>query len=157
MKKQYEQVKQFHAACGVEMPDKPTMLDIGDDDAMFFYTNHLSVVNDNLRKDLDGGVMYFRTSLMLEELIEFMDATTIEDQADALIDLMYFAIGTFTLMGLNPEPIFNIVANANLGKVMPDGTVLRDEQGKIMKPDGWKERFAPEAKIRREIQLQGAQ
>ncbi len=57
---------------------------------------------------------------------------TIEDQTDALIDLIYFAVGTFVLMGVEPERIFDIV---HAGKVGSDSKVTKNEQGKILKPD----------------------
>ncbi|QGR00171.1 hypothetical protein EHS13_20010 [Paenibacillus psychroresistens] len=100
-----------------------------------------------------GGIVAKRVSWMLEELTEFAAAHTIEDQVDALIDLLYFTIGTFTIMGVKPEAIFDIVHAANMGKVT-DGKVTRNEQGKILKPEGWKERFAPEPKIIAEINKQ---
>lgn len=124
MDKAYNQVKEFHTACSIAMPKVPTML---------------------------KGEVLERSSWMLEELVEFMKAQTIEDQSDALIDLIYFALGTFTLMGVNPQPIFNIVQNANMSKVGQGGKVIRNEQGKIMKPDGWK---APEPLIVKEIERQ---
>lgn len=153
MNKQFDQVKQFHAACGIEMPDKPTLLESRD----MQITNSFASDLQNLcreMKDHPKCEVLQRASWMLEELIEFMSAETIEDQADALCDLQYFSIGTNTLIGVKPEPIFNIVQAANMGKVGPDGKVLRDEQGKIRKPEGWHENFAPEGKIRAEIERQ---
>ncbi|MGQ0451977.1 hypothetical protein ACT4UM_00955 [Bacillus sp. SS-TM] len=41
-----------------------------------------------------------RASFMQEELEEFLEATTVEDQYDALIDLIYFAFGTFAMFAL---------------------------------------------------------
>ena len=154
MNRHFEQVKKFHAAAGIEMPTTPTMLDIGKDSMRDFYLKPLKQICEQLRSDKDGGEMYFRASLILEEFVEFMEATTIEDQIDALIDMQYLIIGTFTLMGVKPEGFFDIVANANLGKILPDGTVLRNDQGKIMKPEGWEEKYAPEGKIKEEILLQ---
>ncbi|GAE09592.1 transcriptional regulator [Paenibacillus sp. JCM 10914] len=95
-----------------------------------------------------------RSSWMLEELIEFMEAETLEDQVDALTDLIYFAIGTFTLMGVKPEPFFNIVHAANMGKLHEDGKPRFNEQGKIVKPEGWAEKYAPEPKIVQELMRQ---
>ncbi|WP_424766261.1 hypothetical protein [Paenibacillus sp. sgz302251] len=157
MKKHYDQVYRFHAAAGIEMPDKPTKLDRGGRPAWpDKYGQKLAELSEEMKmwNPMNGGEALKRASYMVEEMGEFLTAETIEDQTDALIDLIYFAIGTFTLMGVNPEPLFNIVARANLGKIMPDGTVLRDEQGKIQKPDGWKEKFAPEQKIKDEIERQ---
>jgi predicted HAD superfamily Cof-like phosphohydrolase len=151
MNKQFEMVKAFHTACDIEMPNKPTYLKGGKDDVPMI--DKLEPICEEM-KSIKGNEVMSRASWMLEELIEFIDAAHIEDQADALIDLIYFAIGTFTLMGIKPEPIFDIVQSANMGKVGPDGKVLRNDQGKIQKPEGWQENFAPESRIKAEIERQ---
>ncbi|MDR6884895.1 hypothetical protein [Bacillus sp. 3255] len=165
MDKRYEQVKQFHTACGIEMPATPTMLGREVETSILF-GNRMDDLCKSMKKfsktwtyaDNSPFPSTFpvldRASYMLEELTEFMRAKTIEDQVDALADLIYFAIGTYTLMGVEPEPIFDIVHAANMGKVGPEGKVERDEQGKIKKPEGWHENYAPEAKIRAEIARQ---
>lgn len=93
-----------------------------------------------------------RVSWMLSEIQELKKAETIHDQADALIDLMYFAVGTFVEMGVYPEKLFNIVHDANMKKLWPDGKPhYRPEDGKVIKPEGWQ---APDEAIKREIQIQ---
>ncbi|GIP02074.1 hypothetical protein J28TS4_04810 [Paenibacillus lautus] len=159
MNQQYEQVREFHEAFNQEMPDKPTMLSRNKSG------RPKSVMLGAIADDLDGicyemkqsdygGMTMKRSSWMLEELIEFMEAETLEDQVDALTDLIYFAIGTFTLMGVKPEPFFNIVHAANMGKLHEDGKPRFDEQGKIVKPEGWAEKYAPEPKIVQELMRQ---
>ena len=93
-----------------------------------------------------------RASFMQEELEEFLEATTVEDQYDALIDLIYFAFGTFAEMGVRPDKGFEIVNNANMAKLFPDGKPrFREGDGKILKPEGWQ---APEPQLRAEIERQ---
>jgi len=76
-------------------------------------------------------------------------------QVDALIDILYFTYGSFVLMGVDPERIFDIVHEANMGKIFPDGKAHFDPvTHKILKPDDWEEKYAPEAAIRKEIQRQ---
>lgn|GEM_PF-10794 len=80
------------------------------------------------------------------------------EQADAVVDLLYFTYGTFVLMGIDPHEIFQIVHNANMGKLAADGKPRFDEvTGKLLKPEGWEEKYAPEAKIREEIARQIAE
>ena len=43
---------------------------------------------------------------MNEEVAEFLVAEDIYEQADAMIDLMYFALGTMVEMGLEPDELF---------------------------------------------------
>ncbi|WP_337033233.1 hypothetical protein [Paenibacillus illinoisensis] len=158
MNKQYEQVKEFHKAFNQEMPTVPTALSSNDEvGAVKYYMNHLSYVCKDMKTDGLGGEVIKRSSWMLEELIEFMEAKSLEDQVDALTDLIYFAIGTFTLMGVKPEPFFNIVHDANMGKLHEDGKPKFDQQGKIVKPTGWTDKYAPEPKIREELKRQIAE
>ena len=61
---------------------------------------------------------------------------------DALIDTLYFTYGSFVLMGVDPERIFDIVHEANMGKVFPDGKAHFDPvTHKILKPDDWEEKY----------------
>ena len=76
-------------------------------------------------------------------------------QVDALIDLLYFTYGSFVLMGVDPERIFDIVHQANMGKIFPDGKAHFDPvTHKILKPDDWEEKYAPEPAIRAELARQ---
>lgn len=158
MNKQYEMVRKFHTACGIEMPTKPTMLDNGGGHTTEDFSFKLDNISNHMKFTSSsdfGGQILPRVAYMVEELSELLAATTIEDQADALADLIYFALGTYTLMGVKPERIFDIVANSNLGKILPDGSVIRNpDTGKIGKPDGWEEAFAPEPLIIKEIERQ---
>lgn len=59
-------------------------------------------------------------------------------QVDALIDMLYFTYGSFVLMGVDPERLFEIVHQANMGKLFPDGKAHFDPvTHKILKPDDW--------------------
>lgn len=159
MNKQYEQVCEFHLAFDQEMPDKPKMLDKGPlitnnwlIGPLHDLTNEIKAVSSQKYHGVDiGGLVAKRISWMLEELTEFAAADTLEDQTDALTDLIYIAIGTFTLMGVKPEPFFDIVHASNMGKLHEDGKPRFNEQGKIVKPDGWAEKYAPEPKIIEEL------
>ncbi|MBF0787846.1 HAD family hydrolase [Streptococcus sp. 19428wC2_LYSM12] len=76
-------------------------------------------------------------------------------QVDALLDLLYFTYGSFALMGVDPQPIFDIVHRANMGKIFPDGRAHFDPvTHKILKPDHWEEDYAPEPAIQEELDRQ---
>ena len=76
-------------------------------------------------------------------------------QVDALIDTLYLTYGSFVLMGVDPEQIFEIVHQANMGKIFPDGKAHFDPgTHKILKPDDWEEKFAPEPAIQKELDRQ---
>lgn len=80
-----------------------------------------------------------RGKWMQEELNEFYVAEDMYDQADAMIDLIYFALGTLVEMGIKPDEIFDIVHNANMAKLWPDGLPHYNKDGKTIKPAGWKD------------------
>lgn len=76
-------------------------------------------------------------------------------QSDALIDLIYFAFGTFVKMNTDPRPLIDIVHQSNMHKRFPDGSIRRDPvTNKILKPKEWYEHFAPEHRLEEEIQKQ---
>ncbi|MEK5058617.1 hypothetical protein BK126_03110 [Paenibacillus sp. FSL H7-0326] len=161
MNKQYDQVKEFHEAFNQKMPDMPCILERGrtaydrlilKDTAFELLAACRRMKNGNISSEVMK-----RASWMLEELIEFMQAENTYEQVDALTDLIYFAVGTFTLMGIKPEPFFDIVHAANMGKLHEDGKPRYDKQGKIVKPNGWQAKYAPEPKIINELRRQSAE
>ena len=80
---------------------------------------------------------------------------TLVEQVDALCDLLYFTYGSFSLLGVDPAPILKIVHEANMGKLFPDGMPhYHPVTHKVMKPADWEERFAPEPRIKAEIERQ---
>ena len=81
--------------------------------------------------------------------------TSLTGQVDALVDVLYLTYGSFALMGVDPEKVFDIVHDANMGKIFPDGKAHYDPvTHKILKPDGWEEKYAPEPAIRKELARQ---
>ncbi len=78
-----------------------------------------------------------RYAWMLEEINEFIEAEDIYEQADAMIDLIYFALGTLVEMGIKPDKLFEIVQNANMSKLWSDGKPHYNEDGKVIKPKEW--------------------
>lgn len=84
---------------------------------------------------------------------------TVEDpliaEVDALTDLLYFTYGSFALIGVDPKPIFEIVHRANMGKLFPDGKPrYHPITNKVMKPEDWQAKFAPEPLIKKELDRQ---
>jgi predicted HAD superfamily Cof-like phosphohydrolase len=102
-------------------------------------------VNESQPSRLNFERKMARSSWMQEELDEYNDAKNMTEEADALIDLIYFAIGTFVEMGLDPSYIFDIVQEANMSKLFPDGKPHYNTQNKVIKPKEW---ISPNLKIR---------
>jgi Phosphoribosyl-ATP pyrophosphohydrolase len=79
-----------------------------------------------------------RIQCMQEELNEFTKGAVnqdLEEQADALIDLVYFAIGTGNMLGLPWQALWNDVQRANMSKQA--GMGKRGHQVDCIKPQGW--------------------
>lgn len=73
-----------------------------------------------------------------EELDEFLTAKTAEDQADALLDLMYFAAGELYKMGVDGQKAFDAVHAANMQKVRGELSKRPGSKGyDATKPPGW--------------------
>jgi predicted HAD superfamily Cof-like phosphohydrolase len=122
----WEDVRGFHAAFGHPAPDAPS--------------------------PLTAETAERRAVWIEEEAQELREATTIEAQADAFIDVIYFAVGGLVNLGVRPGPLWDIVQNANMAKLWPDGRPRhRPSDGKVVKPDGWED---PGPKLAAEIRRQ---
>ena len=77
-------------------------------------------------------------TLIKEEVQELEDSTLREDDVDALIDILVVTIGALHSIGVDIEGAWDEVHRSNMAKVdMVTGVVLRREDGKILKPEGW--------------------
>jgi len=92
----------------------------------------------------------FIRKMVNDELDELEVATTKVDQADALVDAIYYICDCAVRHGMNLDPLFEIVHSANMKKVV-NGKVIRRPDGKILKPEGWEK---PEPKLEAEMHRQ---
>jgi predicted HAD superfamily Cof-like phosphohydrolase len=58
--------------------------------------------------------------------------------ADGDVDVMVVTVGSLMSQGVNVQGACGEVNRSNLDKLLPDGSVLKDANGKIQKPEGWK-------------------
>ena len=117
-------VREFTMACNDELPEHPILMN----------------------KDR----VDFIRQMVSDEMDELDDAQTVVDQADALVDAIYYICDTAVRHGMNLDKLFDIVHGANMTKVI-NGKVLRRDDGKIMKPENWQ---PPEPKLATEIRRQ---
>ncbi|MEZ5247452.1 MAG: hypothetical protein R2707_20355 [Acidimicrobiales bacterium] len=87
---------------------------------------------------MDAAAVAFVVEMVNDELEELREATDIAEQADALVDAIYYICDTAVRHGMNLDRIFDIVHGANMQKVV-DGRVIRRDDGKILKPEGWQD------------------
>lgn len=109
----WESIVVFHEKFGIPMPDMP---------------GHLP-----------GDVKDYRVNFMQEELTEYISAQTLEDQIDALIDLVVVAMGTAYMHGFDWELHWREVFNANMAKrkALLASESKRNHVLDIVKPEGW--------------------
>jgi len=126
MNEAFESVRAFHQAFGVPAAGLPHMM--------------------------APGRVSRRANWISDEVQEFRDAVSLADQADAMIDIIYFALGGLVEMGIKPDGLFSIVQAANMAKLWPDGTAHFRSDSKILKPPGWVDpRPAIEAEIDKQV------
>lgn len=110
LQKMLGQVERFHReVTGMPIPGRPTML---------------------TGEEFRASMVHLR-----EELEEFADATTLEGQADAMVDMAYIALGRLVQMGVLPGPAFEEVHEANMRKV--PGATKRGTAHDAAKPATW--------------------
>ena len=121
------QVQQFTEACNDELPRFPQPM-------------------------TSEGIAFIR-QMVNDELDELEVAQSITEQADALVDAIYYICDFAARHGINLDPLFDIVHGANMQKVV-NGKVIKREDGKILKPEGWED---PGPKLEVEMQRQSNQ
>ena len=107
----FHQVRDFHLLMDQPAPDAPTMQTV--------------------------DLIERRMNWIDSEQQELRDARTVEDQADAYIDITYFALGGLVELGVIPGELWWLAHNANMAKVWEDGRPRKMPDGKIIKPAGW--------------------
>ena len=109
----YTDVRDFHQAFGQRIGEKPELPDVSE--------------------------RTLRMKLITEEFNELCDAEEANDiveVADALADIIYIACGTAVSYGIPLDDVFAEVHGSNMAKLV-DGKVIRREDGKVQKPEGW--------------------
>ncbi|QGH72159.1 MAG: NTP-PPase [Caudovirales sp. ctOwN3] len=118
------------------------------EDVCAFHEKFGLMPKGTIPKSLDSNTAKFRILFLEEELNEFKQAVAendLEGMADALIDLVYVAMGTSVLMQLPWQQLWDEVQRANMTKVRADDETQskRGSSLDVIKPAGWK---APDIK-----------
>lgn len=113
-------VKEFTSVCNEGLPEKPVSMT--KEKAQF--------LRDMVNSEFDE----------LEEAIENND---IIGQYDAIADAWYYMGDACVKQGFNVDDVFEVVHKANMRKIV-DGKVIKNERGKVLKPEGW---YGPEEEI----------
>ena len=74
-----------------------------------------------------------------KELHEAVEANDRVEQLDALIDILVVTMGAIRAGGFDGEGAWREVMGTNFAKIDPvTGKVNKREDGKVLKPEGWK-------------------
>jgi predicted HAD superfamily Cof-like phosphohydrolase len=83
------------------------------------------------------------SNLITEEFTEFTEAYEQNDEVemlDACMDMIWVILGFCHMKGYNVDGAWSEVRKTNLSKIDANtGKVIRRSDGKILKPEGWKE------------------
>lgn len=113
----FDDVEKFLVAVGQNPPEYPTLTE--------------TATSDLYKK------------LIKEEIEEFWEAEAVADDTemlDACFDMIWVIVGYARSRGWNMDKAWVEGAASNLSKIDPEtGLVRRREDGKILKPEGWKE------------------
>lgn len=97
---------------------------------------------DGKPRTLESELRHFRIDFMEEELVEYIEASHSGDlakQLDALVDLVYVALGTAHIQGFDFNEAWRRVHEANMKKVR--AVVVTDSKRRstydVVKPAGW--------------------
>jgi predicted HAD superfamily Cof-like phosphohydrolase len=112
----FEKVAQFMIACDQEVVETPQIPD------EFTTSLRLYLIHEEVH-----------------ELVEGIRNQDIVEIADALTDILYVVYGAGHAFGIPLDKCFDEVQRSNMTKVMPDGKVLKNAEGKVMKPDTYEE------------------
>lgn len=104
------------------------------------FLSKMGYIIPNGPTDLSRTHKELRDALLKEEILEYLGAEDKEEEFDALIDIIYVAVGTCVLTGYDLEEGWRRVHEANMMKERVS-TVSESKRGSIMdvkKPKGWK-------------------
>ncbi|QYG30118.1 NTP pyrophosphohydrolase [Mammaliicoccus sciuri] len=162
----YRDVKEFHKAFSHPVAEVPTA--ISSDRAQQRADYLVEELVEFLWASVAGDEI--ETEAMINELVRntykamnkcfakgsFPKEEILLHQTDALNDINYINYGSIVETGVNPKQIFEIIQNANMNKLDPvtKKPILHPETNKIMKPEGWEEKYQPEPLIKKEIERQ---
>ena len=91
---------------------------------------------------LDKSTQAYRAHFLEEELSEFISSANLDDvvgMADALVDIVYVAMGTAYMMGLPWQQLWDEVQRSNMDKVRASDASQSKRKNSldVVKPQGW--------------------
>lgn len=149
-----ELVCQFTKESGSNIPNEPQLMT---SDEVFFLIkmmlDELCELGATVAEPHKVKMNMIKMIIDSKDIPQIKDVSTSEligEQGDALVDCYYYSLNAAAKRGVNLSKIFEVVHKANMDKKDPvSGKFIKREDGKIIKPVGWK---APD--ITKEIERQ---
>lgn len=139
-----ESVRQFTKESGTHVPNQPQLMSKSE---VFFLIKmmldeimELGATVSEPHEVKFNMIKMITDSKDLPKIIGVNSEELIAEQGDALVDSYYYSLNAAAKKGVNLSKIFEIVHKANMDKRDPvTGKFVKREDGKIIKPVGWKE------------------
>lgn len=110
------------------------------DDIMEFHKTFCPDQIELFPQEPNNKIKLLRTRLIDEEvnteLLPALKSGNLVQIADGIADSIVVLIGTAIAYGIPLKEVWRAVHKSNMAKLI-DGKVIRREDGKILKPDGW--------------------
>lgn len=136
-------VRQFTKESGANAPNEPELMT--KDEVLFLIKMVLDEIMElGATVSEPHEVKYAMIKMITDSKdlpkVEGTKEELIGEQGDALVDSYYYSLNAAAKKGVNLSKIFDLVHKANMDKRDPaTGKFLKREDGKIIKPAGWKE------------------
>jgi predicted HAD superfamily Cof-like phosphohydrolase len=133
----FSRIREFNNFYDLPNPTNPTLSVVQDP------VQRILSFTKTLRDELDEGL----------DIIEKINAGASEadvltDLADWLNDIVVYALSESAKYGIPSEQVLNVIMDSNFSKKQADGSVLKDEHGKVQKGPNF---YKPEPQIKRII------
>jgi predicted HAD superfamily Cof-like phosphohydrolase len=139
-----ELVRQFTKESGTNVPNEPQLMN--KEEVLFLIKMMLDEIMELGATVAEphevklNMIKMITNSKDLPKITGVSTAELIAEQGDALVDSYYYSLNAAAKKGVNLSNIFKVVHQANMDKRDPvTGRFLKREDGKIIKPTGWKE------------------
>lgn len=128
----FEQQAEFMEACDQYVGDitEEYVNDERADKELYLWAKLIDEEYIELNEAIRDFINPFNTSIDPED--------TLVNVSSEAIDLIYVTLGLLNNLGVNGQDVFDAIHKANMDKVGVDGKVIKNSDGKVLKPDGWK-------------------
>lgn len=118
----FQQYQEFAALCSIptRLIDSPANLALA--------ATGWRLIEEEWRKELVPAWEHYRLNPSRENFVEL---------TDGIVDSIYVLLDFAHKLGIPFDACWDAVQKNNMSKVWPDGTVHKDEHGKVMKPPGF--------------------